>query len=306
MNLRGGAVVQVPDRIVDDALVSCRGLTVTVGERCLLADVDVSVEPGEVVALVGPNGAGKSTLLAALAGDRRVDCRSRGDVSLHGRPINDWPIRDLALRRAVLIQEHGITAPYSVRRIVEMAREPWRGLCDPRVDSAAVDLALAEVELTEFGHRDASTLSGGEQARVGVARVAAQSAQLVLLDEPAAAMDLRHQQSLLAFAARLAGEGCGVLVVLHDLTAAARIADRVLVLCAGRVVAAGPPAEVMQPEMLSAVYGCPVDVLHHPVDGSLIVIPAIAAMPAASASAGHSLDFCIPTTSQELFDVRTS
>jgi iron complex transport system ATP-binding protein len=247
--------------------VSALGVHVELGGRAVLDGVDVTVRHGEVVALVGPNGAGKSTLLSILSGDLSPD---RGQVELAGRPVADWNTRELAMRRSVLLQQASVSFAFSVAETVRMGRFVWGEGDD---DDRLVAAAMTATEVEHLADRDVTSLSGGERARAAMARVLAQDTQVMLLDEPTAALDLRHQEQLLVLAADRARSGVAVVVVLHDLTLAGAHADRVVVLGGGVVRADGPPSEVLAPELLGAVYDWPVDVLAHPDTGAPIVVP---------------------------------
>ncbi|MFC9910958.1 heme ABC transporter ATP-binding protein [Streptomyces sp. NPDC127197] len=251
-------------------LAEAAGLHVHLGARTVLNGVDVAVRAGEVLALVGPNGAGKSTLLSALAADLPA---AEGVVRVHGRPAGQWPAPELALRRAVLPQSAALSFPFTVEEVVRMGRAPWAGTPLEDQDDAAVAAAMAATEVTAFAVRPFSALSGGERARVALARVLAQRASLLLLDEPTAALDLKHQELVLRLCRERARAGDAVVVVLHDLGLAAAHAHRVAVLHAGRIAADGPPAEVFSDRLLTAVYDQPVEVLPHPRTGAVLVTP---------------------------------
>ncbi|MEU3301015.1 heme ABC transporter ATP-binding protein [Streptomyces sp. NPDC006678] len=253
-----------------DLLAEARGLRVRLGQREVVAGVGLRVCAGEVVALVGPNGAGKSTLLSALAGDVAP---AEGEVRVGGRPAPDWSAPELALRRAVLPQAATLSFPFPVEDVVRMGRAPWAGTAREDEDDAAVAAAMAATETAEFAARPFSALSGGERARVALARVLAQRAPLLLLDEPTAALDLRHQELVLRICRARAAAGDAVVVVLHDLGLAAAYADRVAVLRDGHLAAEGRPAEVLRDELLSDVYRQPVEVLPHPRTGTPLVLP---------------------------------
>ncbi|MFI7103592.1 heme ABC transporter ATP-binding protein [Streptomyces sp. NPDC050161] len=246
------------------------GLTVRLGGRTVLREVDLTARAGEVLALVGPNGAGKSTLLAALAADLPA---AAGAVRVDGRPAGDWSAAELALRRAVLPQSAALSFPFAVADVVRMGRAPWAGTPAADGDDAAVAAAMAATEVDGFARRPFAALSGGERARVALARVLAQRAPLLLLDEPTAALDLRHQELVLGICRRRAAAGDAVVVVLHDLGLAAAYADRAAVLHEGRLAAQGPPGEVFTAELLSRVYRQPVEVLGHPRTGVPLVLP---------------------------------
>ncbi|WP_433062366.1 heme ABC transporter ATP-binding protein [Dactylosporangium sp. CS-033363] len=248
---------------------STTGVTVRLGGRPVLSDVDVEVRAGEVLALVGPNGAGKSTLLSVLAGDVTPDA---GTVTIDGRPLGDWSALELAMRRAVLPQHHLLSFPFPVIDVVRMGRAPWSG-SDVDSDDAIVAASMESTGVSHLAARSFLSLSGGERARVALARVLAQRTSVILLDEPTAALDLHHQELVLRIARERATAGDAILVVLHDLGLAAAHADRVMILDAGRAVASGPPAEVFTPELLSDVYRHEIEVLSHPRTGAKIVLP---------------------------------
>ncbi|WP_333617800.1 heme ABC transporter ATP-binding protein, partial [Dietzia sp.] len=232
-----------------DVILSAESVSVTAGRAELLADVDAEVRVGEVLGLIGPNGAGKSTLLAALAGDVRP---AHGEVRLFGERYSAYSAREAARLRAVMLQDPTVSFAHLVRDVVEMGRAAWPG--DPAGDDALVDRCLAEVDMAGMDEREITTLSGGERARVAFARVLAQSARCLLLDEPTAAMDIGHAERTMGSVRRVAAEGVGVAVVLHDLGAAARYCDRLALLDSGRIRAIGAPAEVLSEELLSEVY----------------------------------------------------
>lgn len=251
-------------------LLEASGVGYSIGSRSILADVSLTVSSGEVLSIIGPNGAGKSTLLGVLAGDRTP---STGTVHIAGTPVSSWRIRDLARERAVLLQDARVAFAYSAQDVVRMGRAPWRGKPEAEHDDALVAQAMRDVDVTHLADRDVTTLSGGERGRVQLARVRAQDTPLLLLDEPTAALDIRHQESALALCRARAGEGAGAVVVLHDIDVAAAYSDRILVLAGGRVRACGAPADVCTSELLSDVYEWPIEVLTHPRTGRLMVLP---------------------------------
>ncbi|MYW64566.1 heme ABC transporter ATP-binding protein [Streptomyces sp. SID8379] len=269
--LRGPRARTLPERYAaGETVADLRALHVELGGRPVLSGVDLTVRAGEVLALVGPNGAGKSTLLAALAADLAP---TSGELTICGRPATDWPAAELALRRALLPQAATLSFPFPVADVVRMGRAPWAGTPHEDDDDAAIAAALAATDTTAFTDRPFSALSGGERARVALARVLAQSAQLLLLDEPTAALDLRHQELVLRVCRERAAAGDAVVVVLHDLGLAAAHADRTAILHAGSVTAAGPPEEVFEADLLSEVYQHPLEVLPHPRTGAPLVVP---------------------------------
>ncbi|MFI5719206.1 heme ABC transporter ATP-binding protein [Nocardia sp. NPDC051750] len=241
------------------------------GTRRVLDSIDFEVIAGEVVALAGPNGAGKSTLLAVLAGELEP---GHGSVDLDGRPLAHWTPIDMARRRAVLPQSHTVGFPFTAAEVIAMGRAPWQRTPRADRDREVIAAAMAATDCAHLAGRSFPSLSGGERARVALARVLAQDTATLLLDEPTAALDLGHQEAVLTLAADRAAAGAAVVVVLHDLASAAAYADRVAVLDAGRLAAVGAPREVLTGELLSRVYRYPVEVLDHPDTGAQLVLPA--------------------------------
>ncbi|PPG07117.1 heme ABC transporter ATP-binding protein [Rathayibacter sp. AY2B7] len=242
------------------------GAGVAYGRRQVLDRIDLRIRRGEFVALVGPNGAGKSTLLSVLAGDSVPDA---GEIDLDGRSLRSYRAPELALLRSVLTQSNEVSFPFTVAEVVEMGRSPRRGADGA---GAAVALALADAEVATLRDRRMPELSGGERARVAYARMRAQECDLVLLDEPTASLDIRHQERLLGQVRSHTESGGSAVVVLHDLGLAAAYADRVVVLEGGRVRADGPPALALTTELLSDVYRFPIRV-DADADGVLSIRP---------------------------------
>lgn len=262
---------EVPEALRPGQLaLSATGITVKLGGKTVLQHVDLPVKAGEVLALVGPNGAGKSTLLAALAGDIALQ---HGEILLAGEPLHRWKPEELALRRAVLLQQVQLSFPFNVLEVVQMGRAPWSNTEASENDDELVSAAMLATDVTDFASRKFSQLSGGEKARVALARVLAQDTNVLMLDEPTAALDLRHQELVLQVARERAQSGRAVVVVLHDLNLAAGYADKVAVLEAGRLAALGTPEEVLTEELLSRVYQYSIDVMAHPVSGRTVVLP---------------------------------
>ena len=237
--------------------VTVRVGTGRTGTRDLIRDISLTLVPGEFVAVLGPNGAGKSTLLNVLAGDRRP---ARGQVMLDGLPLASWGRTTLAHRRAVLPQHSSVAFDFTGRQVATLGLLAHRGEMSDKRTAAIVERALAETEAASFADRSYSVLSGGERQRVQLARVLAQcdadpaAKRYLLLDEPIAGLDLAHQHAALASARRRVERGLGVLAVLHDLTMAARYADRVAILQDGALLACGPTQTTLDPELLSQVF----------------------------------------------------
>lgn len=222
-----------------------RASDLTVAGR--LDDVSVALAPGQVTAIVGPNGAGKSTLLSALAG------LIPGAVTLGDRVIAAMPARERAQAIGFLPQGSDVAWNLSVETLVRIGRLPHRTA--RAVDAAAVAQALADMAIAPLAKRAVGTLSGGERARVLLARVLAGEPDWVLADEPLASLDLAHARALLVHFRRLAEGGKGVALVLHDLAQAMNHADQVVVLAQGGVVAAGAPEKALNPATIAKVWG---------------------------------------------------
>jgi iron complex transport system ATP-binding protein len=196
-----------------------------------------------------------------------------GSVAICGRDLADWSGVELALRRSVLPQQVTVTFPFSVRDVVEMGRAPWVHVDGDASGLDVVERVMAECDVLAMAERQLPTLSGGERARVALARVLAQETPVLFLDEPTAALDLHHQELVLGLARTRADTGVAVVVVLHDLALAAAHADRIVVLSHGEVVADGAPASVLDEDLLSAVYDHPIEVIAHPRTGAPLVMP---------------------------------
>ncbi|WP_207839590.1 heme ABC transporter ATP-binding protein [Williamsia soli] len=250
--------------------LSATGVHVAIGGRDIVTGVDLVVGSGEIVALVGPNGCGKSTLLAGLAGVRPV---SGGAVRFSGLDLSDIAPIELARRRALVTQLNRADTPFLVHEVVEMGRFPWTRTHEAARSADFVEQALTQCDLQGVRDRPFSQLSGGQQARVSLARALAQQAPVLMLDEPTAALDIHHQERLLTILAERRSTGAAILIVVHDLSLAAAYADRVLVMKDGRLVASGPTTQVMSAELLSEIYDHPVMTWIHPDTGQFIVLP---------------------------------
>ncbi len=251
-------------------VIAARGIEVRRDDREILAAIDLDVRSGEVLALVGPNGAGKSTLLSVLSGDLRP---SAGTVELLGRAVHAYRPLELARRRAVLSQANTVSFPFRVIEIVQMGRSPWMRSAELADDHRAVTEATEATDITHLLGRRFTSLSGGEQARVSLARVLAQTTPIMFLDEPTAALDLRHQEEVMRLARRLAAEGRAVVVVVHDLSLAGAYADRIALLDHGRLDAVGTPHEVMTADRVGRVYGLDVQIHRVGASDRPIVLP---------------------------------
>lgn len=243
-------------------------VTIELGGRAVVQDVDLEVPTGQLLALVGPNGAGKSTLLAALSGERQP---TSGRVLVGDRSMHEYASLELARVRSMLTQDNAVSFPFLVSEVVEMGRSPWARTPERESDAVAIDTATSRTDVAHLLERRFTELSGGERARVSLARVLAQDTPIVLLDEPTAALDLRHQEDVLRIARELAAEGRTVVVVLHDLSLAGAYADRVALMQDGRIRALGTPVEVLTEQLVEEVYAVDVEVLVR--DGRPLIVP---------------------------------
>jgi iron complex transport system ATP-binding protein len=251
--------------------LEARDVTVRMAGRVILQEASCRAERGRITAIIGPNGAGKSTLLKAMAGLLPLE---GGAVDYEGRPIASLDRRELARSIAYLPQDRTVHWPMSVERIVALGRLPHHGsgAAQGEADRDAIQSAMRAMDVSTLALRPVLQLSGGERARVLVARALAQEAGTLIADEPTAGLDPAHALELFAIFERLAAEGRAVVIALHDLTFAARFCHHVVLLVAGRVAAAGPAADIVQPEPLAAAFGVSV------VRGTLGDVPVVVAV----------------------------
>lgn len=254
-------------------MLQADALTVSLGRRPVLQGVSFSAAAGSLTAIVGPNGSGKTTLLRALTGDLRYG----GSARLNGVEIAGASPPALAEVRAVLSQSTVLTFPFTVLEVVRL------GLANGGGDARALQ-ALSEVGMAGHAGRLVQELSGGEQARVHLARVLAQvwepvtvrGARWLFLDEPVAALDIGQQLTVMRLARRYADAGGGVVAVMHDLNLSSMFADRVALMQEGRMLAQGTPSEVLTDAHLSRAYGCALRVNAVPLAGPWLVPQAVA------------------------------
>lgn len=249
-------------------------ISLQLGARRVLSDISLTLKAGHIVALAGPNGAGKSSLLRVMAGEWMP---LSGQVTLAGRTLDHWDQRERARALAVLPQHSSLNFAFSVFEVVMLGRTPHAG--GRREDDSIVTAALAAVDAAALRDRNYPELSGGEKQRVQLARVLAQVwtpahplERYALLDEPASGLDLSHQALLLSTLRQAAADGLGVLVVLHDLNLAARLADTIVLLDRGTMAGYGTPADVLKPALIKSVFDIDATVMPHPRDGAPLVI----------------------------------
>jgi iron complex transport system ATP-binding protein len=233
--------------------VETRGLAVSLDGRWVVKDLDITLARGELTIIVGPNGAGKTTLMRALAGLET----SWGEVHVGGVPVDQLDLRTRARAISYLPQGNFFYWPMSVADVVALGRMPHgSGLAGlSEADRLAISDAMADTETLELADRPVTSLSGGERARVALARALAVSAPVLLADEPAALLDPRYQLRILETLTHQADDGVAVVAVLQDLSLAARFGDRILVMNEGEIVADGPPEKVLDADLISRVFG---------------------------------------------------
>lgn len=237
-----------------------------------LDGVTMAVPEGLLYAVLGPNGSGKSTLMRCLLG---VTPLRSGSVSIAGRALPTWTRKALALHIGVVAQTEVLAFPIRVRDFVAMGRYPHLGPLQPEreQDREAITTALVRCDATHLEGRFAHTLSGGELQRIRLARALAQEPDTLVLDEPTASLDLRHEMGILELLRASTREGMTVVLVTHHLNTAARFADRMILLSEGSVAAEGAPQEVLREDTLERVYRWPVAVRPDPITGAPAVTP---------------------------------
>ncbi len=253
-------------------MLAAEHITFRYGVCPVLFDVSITIQPGELSAIVGPNGAGKSTLRKILSGQWSIQ---EGEVKLDDRPLGEWTARDLAIRRAVLPQSPAMLYPFPVEQVILLGRAPHCGWMETPNDYRISKEVMASLKIEHLQKRDYSRLSGGEKQRVQLGRVLAQiwepiesGNRYLLLDEPVNNLDLCHQQEVMQLGRQLANKGIGVCVILHDLNLCLQYADQVLILNEGKEARMGKPAEIITPEQIEEVFKVKAQLLTGPDGGS--------------------------------------
>jgi iron complex transport system ATP-binding protein len=256
-----------------DTSVETWDLTYRAQRASLVSEVTLRLREGELTAVIGPNGAGKSTLIRLLGGMLRP---SAGGVMVAGVDLARSSLADLARVRSILGERTTPRLSYTVAQIVDMGRYPHRNdpSNTPAGDRATVTEAMRMTGISSLASRLFTTLSQGEQTLVSMARVVAQDTPIFLLDEPTTGLDIAHQERAMTLLRTLCRQGRSVVAVLHDLNLAATYADRMILMSHGKVIATGPPKDVLRADLLSEVYGHPVVVVDHPFRDASLVLTA--------------------------------
>lgn len=244
--------------------------------QALFCDVSFELATGEVLAIIGPNGAGKTSLLKSMVGEWSCE---QGEVSYNGRALKDWPTAERAKQLAVLPQHSLLNFPYTVEEVVLLGRTPHS--TGQKADKDIVDAAMAEVDLDHLRKKLYTQLSGGEKQRTQLARAMTQISTLdgsgdkpryLFLDEPISSLDLGHQKQLMQWVRRFAQQGVSIVMVVHDVSLAARYADRLLAMREGRVVAFGSAQDVVTESVMKELYQVDVKIMLHPDTGLPVVL----------------------------------
>lgn len=238
--------------------ICTRDLRVTLGGTRILKGIETAIRSRAFVGIIGPNGSGKSTLLKCIY---RILKPDGGAVLLDGRPLDEYHVRESARKIAVVAQHNDYNFDFSVRDVVLMGRAPYKKVLerDNAQDYRIADEAIEKVNITALRDRSFSTLSGGEQQRVILARALAQQTQCLILDEPTNHLDIKYQLQLMDI---VKGLGLTVVSAIHDLNIASMYCDVIYVLKAGEIVASGSPREVLTKQLIREVYEVDVDIIH--------------------------------------------
>jgi len=243
-------------------------LNISVPKKRIVEGASIHVDDGEFVGLLGPNGSGKSTLLKTIY---RTMKRESGDIWLDDKPLDSITLKDSALMLSVVTQHNYYNFDFKVEEVVSMGRTPHKKPMemDNAEDRKIVHDCLEKVNMLDFKDRNFSSLSGGEQQRIILARALAQSTPCLILDEPTNHLDIKYQLEVLDIVKSL---GCTTLCALHDLNLAAQYCDRIYILDHGHVVREGTPQEVITEEMIMEIYGTKASVDIHPKTGMMNIV----------------------------------
>lgn len=237
-----------------------------------LDTVSISVDPGTLYAVLGPNGSGKSTLMRALLG---LSPLAAGLITLDDKPLGQWGLQERARMVGAVSQTESVAFPLTTRELVAMGRYPHLAALSGEgpADRTAIAAALEACDVASLAERDVTTLSGGEFQRARIARALAQQPRALVLDEPTASLDIRHEMAILELLRSSADAGMTVVLITHGLDRAAEFSDRLLLLSGGKVASEGEPASVLREDVLERVYGWPVSVRRDGTSGALRVAP---------------------------------
>jgi len=263
-------------------MIEATGISVSIGSKRIVSDVDFEMRPGEIAAIVGPNGSGKTTFLKALSGDLPYT----GRVAINNRDIAGLKPWETASMRAVLPQATALSFPFTVHEVVKLGLMSGRSGALAGEERNLPERALARVDLDGFAGRFYQELSGGEQQRVQLARVLCQvwapvlegKPRYLFLDEPISSLDIKHQLTIMDIARDFARRGGGVVAILHDLNLTAMYADRIYVMHRGRLAAAGSPRDVLKDDLISKVFECDLKVGALPAGNAPFVLPQSVAL----------------------------
>jgi iron complex transport system ATP-binding protein len=252
------------------SILETRHLALAHAHTTIIDNLDLSIQPGRVTAIVGPNGCGKSTLLAGLA---RLLKPKAGAVLLDGKAIGELPSKQVARQLALLPQDASAPDGLTVSDLIRFGRQPHQGLFRQwsSDDEAIVAAALTAADLVELAERPLDSMSGGQRQRAWIAMAIAQQTPLLLLDEPTSALDLGHQLEVFELIRALASAGKTVVMVVHDLSQACRYADHLVAMQAGQIIAEGAPADIVTPELVEQLYGVRCVLLQDPVSGTPLI-----------------------------------
>lgn len=248
-------------------MIDLADVRISIGRKHIVNGITLNVEPGEFVGLIGPNGSGKSTLLKSIYRFLSVDS---GAILIDGKDVEDYTLKESALKTAIVTQHSYMSFDFKVKDVVLMGRSPHKKTLefDTSEDYRIAEDALENVGMTDFAERSFSTLSGGEQQRVVLARSLAQRTPCLVLDEPTNHLDIRYQLQLMDI---VSGSGLTAICALHDLNIAARYCDRVYMMKEGRIRHSGTPEEVLTEKNIEEAYGVKVAVQRSSRTGNLLI-----------------------------------
>lgn len=259
------------------SILTAENLCVYIDNICLLNNISVKVEQGELLSIIGPNGAGKTTLINALMGDIQKAYRVEGSVLFCGHDIKQLPLAKRATQIACLPQINVLNFPFNVKEVVGLARTPHSS--GKKIDAIIINEALKALDIFHLKNRLYTQLSGGEKQRVQLARVMAQiwreednDKRLLFLDEPTASLDLGHQQQLMKIIRDFANQGVAIVMIVHDINVAINYSDKLVALSESELAASGSPEKIVTKQLLKALYNLDVEITTHPISSKPMII----------------------------------